>query len=261
MSGMDYDEATAERLEAVYLGPDIIAQRADTLQRLAVQPGEHVLDIGSGPGFLASEIAEQTSQSGKVVGIDISRQMVERAESRSKHDWLTYQVADATDLPFNDASFDAVVSTPVAEYVPDIKRFCSEVFRVLKRGGRVVVLATDWDAVCWHSANPKRMERILKAFAPHCADSRLPRTLAAKLRAAGLQMQEVSFFSILNVDRYEGCYAETTIPFISAYVKAQGTVPDEELIDWAQEQDELNKQGEHFFSSGRFSFLASKPKG
>lgn len=261
MSGMDYDDATAERLEAVYLGPDIVAQRADTLQRLAIQPGEYVLDIGSGPGFLASEIAEQAGQSGKVVGIDISRQMVERAASRSDCGWLTYEVADATELPFKDACFDVVVSTQVAEYVPDIKKFCSEIFRVLRPGGRALILATDWDAVCWHSAFPERMERILKAFAPHCANSRLPRTLTAKLRAAGLELEEVSFFSILNVDRYEGCYAETTIPFISAYVRAQGTVPDEELIEWAQEQHELNERGEHFYSSGRFSFLASKPLG
>ncbi|MEM7173424.1 MAG: methyltransferase domain-containing protein, partial [Pseudomonadota bacterium] len=161
---------------------------------------------------------------------------------------------------FEGESFDAIVSTQVAEYIPDINAFCLEVFRVLKPGGRGLVLATDWDGVCWHSENPERMERILKAFAPHCADSRLPRTLAAKLRAAGLRLDEVSFFSIINVDRYEGCYAEMTIPFISAYVEGQGSVPDDVLRQWAQEQDDLNKRGEHFFSTGRFSFCVSKPK-
>ena len=95
--GMEYDEAAAERLEAVYLGPDVVSQREDTLRRISVQKGERVLDIGSGPGFLAAQIADQTGPDGEVVGIDISEQMVERATKRSEHDWLSYRCADATD--------------------------------------------------------------------------------------------------------------------------------------------------------------------
>lgn len=259
LAGMNYDDAAAERLEAVYLGPDVIRQREDTLRRLAVKAGEQVLDIGSGPGFLSDALAVQTGSSGKVVGVDISEQMVQRASSRAKQDWLSYEVADATSLPFADGSFDVVVSTQVAEYVPDINAFCSEVFRVLKAGGRGIVLATDWDAVCWHSENPERMERVLQAFAPHCANSKLPRTLASKLRNAGLSVDDVSYFSIVNVDRYDGCYGEMVVPFISAYIKGQGTVSESELSDWAKEQDELNVRGEHFFSTGRFSFAVTKP--
>ena len=190
MPSMDYDDTVAERLEAVYLGPDMVAQRKDTLERLAVQSGERVLDIGSGPGFLAEALAEKTGSGGEVVGVDVSPQMVDRAEARKEHDWLRYQLADATALPFGDNSFDAVVSTQVAEYVPDIEAFCSQVHRVLKPNGRGLILATDWDAVCWHSEDPQRMDRVLKAFAPHCADSRLPRTLSARLRKAGLTVDD-----------------------------------------------------------------------
>ena len=259
MSGMEYDEAAAERLEVVYLGPDMVAQRKDTLRRLLVSEGEAVLDIGSGPGFLAAALAEAAGPSGKVVGVDISKQMVERAASRSEHSWLSYEVANAANLHFEDESFDVVVSTQVAEYVPDIDAFCSEVFRVLKRNGRALILATDWDAVCWHSEQPDRMERIMKAFAPHCADSRLPRTLAARLRKAGLEVDDVAYFSIVNVDRYDGCYGSMIVPFIKAYVSAQGTVSNDELEQWANEQSQLDERGEHFFSSGRFSFSVSKP--
>ena len=249
----------AERLEAVYLGPDVVAQREDTLRRLSICEGEKVLDIGSGPGFLAAALAEATGPSGNVVGVDISQQMVDRATSKSQHSWLSYEIADATALPFKDSSFDVVVSTQVAEYVPDIDTFCSEVFRVLKPKGRGLILATDWDAVCWHSEDPQRMDRVLKAFAPHCADSRLPRTLAARLRRSGLQVDDVSYFPIVNLDRYHGCYGEGVVPFITAYLKAQETVPHDELKLWADEQSELNERGEHFFSTGRFSFSVIKP--
>src|SRR4029077_9837268 len=151
MPSMKYDDATAERLEAVYQGPDIIAQRDDTLRRLAVRSGERILDIGSGPGFLAEALAERTGPTGQVVGVDISDQMIARASSRNSRAWLIYQKADATSLPFDDDSFDVVVSTQVAEYVPNIGAFCSEVARVLKPRARGLILATDWDTVCWHS--------------------------------------------------------------------------------------------------------------
>lgn len=259
MAGLHYDDAAANRLEAVYLGPDVVAQRLDTFQRLSVREGETVLDIGSGPGFLASDLANATGPTGKVVGVDISEQMVERAAARSTQSWLSYSVADAAALPFKDNSFDVVVSTQVAEYVPDIDAFCTEVHRVMKPGGRGVILATDWDAVCWHSEHPDRMTRVLKAFAPHCADSRLPRTLAAKLRKPGLSVEGVSYFPIINVDRYEGCYGEMVVPFIAAFVESKGTIPEGELTAWAAEQAELNERGAHFFSTGRFSFAVAKP--
>jgi SAM-dependent methyltransferase len=256
---MEYDEAAADRLEAVYLGPDVVAQRADTLRRLNVESGEHVLDVGSGPGFLAQAIADRTGPSGKVVGVDSSDQMITRASARNDRPWLSYRLADATSLPFEASSFDVVVSTQVAEYVPDIEAFCSEVVRVMRPGGRGLILATDWDAVCWHSSDAERMDRVLNAFAPHCADSRLPRTLGARLRGAGLLLEEVSYFPIINLDRYDGCYGEMVVPFIKAYVSAQGTVPEEELEAWADDLRDLNQRGEHFFSTGRFSFLFKKP--
>lgn len=259
MTIMDYDDATAERLEAIYLGPDIVAQRADTLHRLNIGTGDAILDIGSGPGFLATDLAKATGPTGRVVGIDISSQFVARAQGRNRLDWLSYEVADALSLPFAADTFDVVVSTQVAEYVPDIRAFCAEIFRVLKPGGRALVLATDWDAVCWHSEVPARMQQVLAGFAPHCADSRLPRTLKRHLQNAGLTFIDVGYFPIINTDRYDGCYSEGIVPLIRAYVESRKVMSSEALADWACELDSLNSKGEHFFSSGRFSFLATKP--
>ncbi len=256
---MTYDAAAAERLDKVYLGSDVAAQRQDTIKRLAVAAGEHVLDVGCGPGYLAPSLADATGPKGRVVGVDLSPEMIARATSKPAPAWLSYQVADAADLPFDDASFDVVVSTQVAEYVSDIEAFCAEVHRVLRPGGRVLILATDWDAVCWHSEDPDRMDRVMAAFAPHCARSRLPRTLGQRLRSCGLHLEDVGYFPIVNVDRYDGCYSAGIVPFIQAYVSGQGTIPDAELEAWAQEQVALDARGAHFFATGRFSFLVTKP--
>jgi ubiquinone/menaquinone biosynthesis C-methylase UbiE len=136
MASMRYDDAAAERLEAIYSGSDIVAQREHTLDLLALKPGERVIDVGSGPGFLTQAMAEVVGPSGLVRGVDISPEFVRRAAARNACPWLSYAEGDATALPEPDRSFDVVVSTQVAEYVPNIDRFSAEAFRVLKPGGR-----------------------------------------------------------------------------------------------------------------------------
>ena len=259
MASMEYDDAAAERLEAVYRGRDVIAQRADTLRRLALAPGEHVIDIGSGPGFLTADLARAVGPEGRAFGADLSAQMVARAKARSDHPALEYVQADATSLPVPDDSFDVAVSVQVAEYVPDIPGFCAEFRRVLKPGGRGLIVATDWDAMIWHSDDPERMQRVLRAFAPHCADSRLPRTLGPRLLAAGLEIESITLYAIVNATPYEGSYSAGIIPFIQAYVADRGTIPGDELAAWVEEQRDLAEAGRYFFSTGRFNFAVRKP--
>ena len=68
---MDYDERAAEKLERVYTGRDVMRQRSHTLDILALQPGEHVLDVGSGPGFLAQDMAKAVGPTGRVLGLSL----------------------------------------------------------------------------------------------------------------------------------------------------------------------------------------------
>ena len=73
---LEFDEENARRLVAVYTTPDVVDQRRAIRAALALQPGEHVLDIGSGPGFLAAEMAEEVGADGRVHGIDPSDSML-----------------------------------------------------------------------------------------------------------------------------------------------------------------------------------------
>ena len=99
MTELRYDEEATKRLLAVYLTPDVVFQREQFLRALNPQPGERVLDIGSGPGFLASSIAEETGSTGVVRGIDVSEPMIELSRDHCTHQpWREFSQADATKL-------------------------------------------------------------------------------------------------------------------------------------------------------------------
>src|SRR5256886_9375381 len=106
MSGLTFTEDAARHLARVYLTPDVVAQRAETMKQLALSPGERVLDVGCGPGFLCESIAAAVGPDGAVTGIDISSDLVALCKTRNPPKWLSYAVGDATQIAQPDASFD-----------------------------------------------------------------------------------------------------------------------------------------------------------
>ena len=95
---------------------------------------------GSSPGFLCESIAEIVSRYGAVIGVDISSDLVARCKQRNQAEWLSYEVGDATQLALPNASFDVVVCTQVAEYLPDVNRGLSEAFRLVSKAAGVCFL-------------------------------------------------------------------------------------------------------------------------
>ena len=107
-----------------------------------VNEGESVLDIGCGSGVDTIFAAKMTGSSGKVVGIDIMPEMLQRAKENLKLanlDNVTYEQESSDKLSFPDENFDVVISNGVFNLVPDKTKALSEVFRVLKPGGRLMI--------------------------------------------------------------------------------------------------------------------------
>jgi arsenite methyltransferase len=107
-----------------------------------VGKGECVLDIGCGAGVDTTAAALMTGPAGRVVGIDLTSEMLERARENSKKASIenaSFQEGSAEDLPFPDTSFDVVVSNGVFNLVPDKLKALREVFRVLKPSGRFML--------------------------------------------------------------------------------------------------------------------------
>jgi arsenite methyltransferase len=251
---LDFDEENARRLEAMYTTPDVIEQRRAIRASLSLQRGERVLDIGSGPGFLAAEMAAEVGPDGRVYGIDPSESML--ASARRCDAPVEYGTGDALALPFPDGHFDVAVCTQVYEYVEDVAAALAEARRVLCTGGRLLVLDTDWDSIVWHSGDHERMERVLAAWNEHLADPYLPRRLPALLRAAGLETTESAIIPIFNVGADRNTFSAGMSGLVAAYVAGRGGVSEAEATAWQQDLAHLGN--DYFFSLNRYLFVAQK---
>jgi SAM-dependent methyltransferase len=259
MNGLKFTDEVAWQLEQVYLTKDVSAQRSETVRQLALSDGERVLDIGSGPGFLCERIAEIVGRDGAVKGIDLSSDFVARCKQRNPPEWLSYEVGDATQLALPDASFDVVVSTQVVEYIPDVNRALSEAFRVLRRGGRALFLATDWEAIVWHSEALDRMAMVLKSWEAHCAHPHLPRSLGNRLISTGFRLDGASVFPILNLQWDDAAYSKGLAGLVRNFVERKQEIAPDDLREWYNEFSRLSEAGAYFFSANRYIFRVSKP--
>src|SRR5215218_924981 len=256
---LQFSDEAARKLEAIYSSADVVAQRRAMLDRLSLRPGESVIDIGCGPGFLCEEMAVAVAETGTVVGVDISEDLIAFARARNACSWLTYQHGDARALKVPDASFEVAASAQVLEYLNDPDRAIAEMFRVLKPGGRALILNTDWDRVAWYSSDPDRMGRVRRAWEAHCAHPRLPQTLVTRLRASGFTIASLGTFPIINTRLNPGTYSEGLVDLVLDFLVARESMDRQELADWAAELRTLSAEGKYFFSTTRCFFGVTKP--
>jgi SAM-dependent methyltransferase len=129
----------------------------------SINEGDVVLDVGSGAGVDTLFSAMMTGSSGKVVGLDLTPAMLERAKKNlSKTDLkiVRFEEGSVENLPFADEEFDVVTSNGALNLVPDKARAFGEIYRVLKPGGRLMVA----DEILIGEL-PKEKDKIIKSWA------------------------------------------------------------------------------------------------
>ena len=137
---------SAEELAAIPEGANLGLSCGNPTALAELNPGEVVLDLGSGAGFDVFIAASKVGAQGHVHGVDMTREMVAKARQnaaafrrRTGLDNLTFHHAQIESLPLEDGTVDAVISNCVLNLSPDQPRVWREIARVLKPGGRVSI--------------------------------------------------------------------------------------------------------------------------
>jgi arsenite methyltransferase len=178
-----------EELKGLPEGADLGLGCGAPIGLLELKPGETVLDLGSGAGIDAFIAAREVGPQGRVIGVDMTPQMLERARRNAasmKQGNVEFREGRLEALPVEDASIDAITSNCVINLVPDKAAVFREVARVLKPGGRMVVADIVLDAPL-----PEAVAKDLAAWVG-CISGALPRQEYIRLvESAGLGSVEV----------------------------------------------------------------------
>jgi ubiquinone/menaquinone biosynthesis C-methylase UbiE len=256
-----FNARAAAQLERMYSSPQVIAQRARFREILAARPGETGLDVGCGLAHLALELARDVAPGGRIIALDNSEHMVGEAAARVAAAGLADAVAvrqgDATALDLADASVDFVVAAQVYSYVPAVERAVAEPARVLRPGGRLAVLETDWDLCTYESADPLLTRRVLDARARHFAHPHLPRQLHRLMHAAGLTLSRCEVVPLVETRYDPESFGAGMLPVARSAALKSG-IDAAAVEHWASDIKSRTADGEYFFAAFRFVFVATK---
>jgi len=257
--GLEFNDEVNHALKMAYQTPDIVSARAQVVTALKLQEGLQVLDIGSGPGLLAQDISQNIGNSGSVVGVDMADNMIESARKLcANRAMVSFEQGDAMSLPFADNSFDAVVSTQVYEYVADLNAALTEFARVLRPGGRGVIVDTDWAFPYWSAVDVGCRDRMINAWKQHCAQESVPMRLPASIKSAGLRLDNVDALPIMNTQYNENNFSYWLSKIIASFANSRDGLTQSDSDAWLAGLDSLEKSGEYFFCINRYLFEITK---
>jgi ubiquinone/menaquinone biosynthesis C-methylase UbiE len=254
-----FDDATSRQLEAVYLTPDVVEQREKIMALLAVRKGEKALDIGCGPGLTTLALAEATGASGKVTGVDIAEPMLAIARKRcANYSNVNFTTADVTALPYEEGSFDIALATQVYEYVEHVDQALHELARVVKPGGRVLIVDTDWESAVWASQDDVRMRKVIDTWNTHIPHPQLPRDLKLRMKQAGFKQVRVEVVPLVNTEYDAQTYSVGMMTLLGNFAIGRNGITEQDILDWNADARVMGEQQRYFFSLNRYVFMASR---
>ena len=164
----------------------------------SVNEGETVLDLGSGGGIDAFLVAKKVGPRGKVIGVDMTPEMIDKARENAKkgnYENVEFRLGEIEHLPLEDDSVDVVISNCVINLSPDKEKVFQEVHRVLKHGGRIMIsdLVTEGEL-------PEEIRKSFDAWACCVAGALEKSEYLETIRKVGFQDVEIVSQSTYNID-------------------------------------------------------------
>ncbi len=248
----DIEAERIERYEEMFVWRD---GQQILLQPSELEPGQTVLDVGCGPGFFAGGLADLVSPGGKVHGVDINARFVEDANARAvEDDRLQFHHITGHELPFEEATFDRVICKNVLEYVPDVAATLGEVHRVLKPGGRVQIIDSDWGFVIVEPWSKETVDRFFEAAGPAFNERYIGRRAGGYLADAGFVEVNVRLSPFVDQSG-RGLHV---LRNMASYISTFDTLPADEVESLLSEVEDSLAEGRFLFCLPQFLVTGDK---
>ena len=176
---------TEEEMNAVPEGANLGLGCGNPTALASLKEGERVLDLGSGAGFDCFLAAKKVGKQGKVIGIDMTPEMLDKARANAKKGKYTnveFRLGEIENLPAADSSVDVIISNCVINLSTDKKRVFEEAFRVLSPNGRMMV-----SDIVLLKPLPKAVQENVEAYAGCIAGAEIKDKYLELIKQAGFQ--------------------------------------------------------------------------
>jgi ubiquinone/menaquinone biosynthesis C-methylase UbiE len=229
---------------------------------MQIQLGHKVLDLGCGPGTDTIPLAPLVGADGQVIGADYDEAMLAVAEQRAGqagvNEWVKHQRVEAASLPFETNYFDSCRSERLFQHLLDPAQALSEMARVTKPGGWLVVLDTDWGT--WSTdCNDSDIERRLARF---MAESFLHNGYSGRKLYRLFKQQNLAdiSFEVFPVATPSYALARQVTQAEKSELEAlkAGVITDEELHRWRTDLEQADAEGIYFSSVNLVMFAGRK---
>lgn len=187
-----------EELESVPEGANLGLGCGNPVALASLRKGESVLDLGCGAGFDCFLAADRVGKEGKVIGVDMTPEMLEKAREnarRGNYKNVEFRLGEIENLPLADNSVDVVISNCVINLSPDKKRVFQEAFRVLKPGGRLVV-----SDIVLSKELPSSIRNSIRAYVGCLAGAIMKDEYLKTIKAAGFRKVKIVEETVFPID-------------------------------------------------------------
>lgn len=220
-----------------------------------IDSGHRVIDLGTGPGFFASGLAQIVGETGHVHGVDINATFVRSATERfAEQNNMSFHHVEDHQLPFEDESVDRVICKNVLEYVPDLNATLSEVYRVTKSGGRAHVVDSDWGFVIVEPWSKETIDEFFLAAAPAFREPYIGRRVAGALKSAGFDSVQVKLSPFVD-QAGRGLHV---LRNMASYIETFNTMPKQKVDDLLGEVETALAEERFLFVLPQFLVTATK---
>lgn len=238
-----------------------LAPMIDTgIELLRIREGDSVLDMGCGHGAAFERLAAKVGGAGRITGIDASRALLAEARRRCAARALRVELrvelheADAHRLPFDDGTFDAARADRVLIFLQDPAAALSEMVRVTRRGGRIVITESDLGCAVVDAPEAELTRVLLATAAEAVPNGWIGRRLRRLFIACGSSDVEVRLFSATSTSYAEWVRRMGLLPAAKRAIEL-GRASEAAVDDWLAELEADDRAG-RFFAATTF-FTAS----